>query len=629
MCGINGAIRLRNSYKNDDLKGVVHSMNERIVHRGPNSEGLYADDTCSLGMRRLSIIDIDGGTQPIWNETNDKLIVFNGEIYNYKELKDELISKGHVFKTNSDTETILHAYEEYGNDCIAKLEGMFSFCIYDKLCGKWIIARDKIGEKPLYYYTDGDYFLFASELKSLLCTGIVPREIDENALSIYFQLTYIPAPYSIIKNVHKLPQASYMEIAVGTEICVKNYWELNISNDDINNAGYEVSKKKLYDLVLSSVEKRMRSDVSLGAFLSGGIDSTVIVGAMSELSDKKIDTFTIGFKDKQYDERELANIVAKKNNTNHHVLELDWNEALKDLDYILDNMDEPFADPSYIATYAVSKLAKQYATVILTGDAGDEIFAGYNKYLIGYYSDNYNRVPKCVRMGIVEPVVKLLPVKSTIRRKAEKVIGSSNMDIFEQRKRMMTMAFRPNEINCFLKQSQINDLRFIKDYYEKWVGVDEQTRTQYTDLKVVLEGDMLCKVDRASMLASLETRVPFLDSNIVEFVFNLPSRFKIDKTKRKIILRDAFAEFIPDEINKASKRGFGVPIGDWLETSLKTEFESFLNEKLVKEQGLFEYEYISDIWKAHVTHQQDNYSKLWSYYVFQVWYRKYIIDGRA
>ena len=296
MCGINGAISFNNNMTEQYLGKIVHGMNEKIIHRGPNSEGLYSDDKCSLGMRRLSIIDINGGEQPIWNEAHDKLIVFNGEIYNYQELKESLIAKGHVFKTHTDTEVVLHSYEEYGKLSFKMLEGMFAFCIYDLLQKEWLIVRDKNGEKPLYYYKNDDLLLFASELKSILGTGVVPKNINKDALDIYFQLGYIPAPYSIVSNVYKLQPASYMKIKYNGVTQVDKYWELQITPPKDEDVDYESSKKKLRELVLSSVSRRMHSDVSLGAFLSGGIDSAVIVGTMSSLSTQKIDTFTIGFK---------------------------------------------------------------------------------------------------------------------------------------------------------------------------------------------------------------------------------------------------------------------------------------------------------------------------------------------
>ena len=625
MCGINGAISFNNNMTEQYLGKIVHGMNEKIIHRGPNSEGLYSDDKCSLGMRRLSIIDINGGEQPIWNEAHDKLIVFNGEIYNYQELKESLIAKGHVFKTHTDTEVVLHSYEEYGKLSFKMLEGMFAFCIYDLLQKEWLIVRDKNGEKPLYYYKNDDLLLFASELKSILGTGVVPKNINKDALDIYFQLGYIPAPYSIVSNVYKLQPASYMKIKYNGVTQVDKYWELQITPPKDEDVDYESSKKKLRELVLSSVSRRMHSDVSLGAFLSGGIDSAVIVGTMSSLSTQKIDTFTIGFKEKEYDERYLAEIVANKYQTNHHVLELDWGEAINNLDDVFENMDEPFADPSYIASYTVSKLAKKYVTVVLTGDAGDEVFAGYEKYLIGYYSKMYQQLPVLARKRVIEPGIRLLPLNSVFRRKAEKVMAVSSKDIFEQRKQMMTLVFRHDEAERLIQSKPVNNLEFIKQYYDKWSNIDEQICAQYMDLKVVLEGDMLCKVDRASMLASIETRVPFVDTDIVEFAFNLPSNFKINKSKKKIILKDAFRDIIPKEIVGASKKGFGVPVGEWLKSDLKDEFIKYLEDSFLENQRLFTGQYIKDVWMEHLMGKKNNSTQIWAFFVFQKWYERYIL----
>ena len=353
MCGINGFVQLKKLFSKSEMGGLVHKMNEKIIHRGPDSEGLYIDEFCAIGMRRLSIIDLQGGAQPIWNEDHSKAVVFNGELYNFRTLRKELVSNGHVFETSSDTEVVIHGYEEYGMEFLKKMEGMFAFAIYDKKSKKITIARDRIGEKPLYYYKTDDYFLFGSELKSLLSTGLIEMNINREALSYYFQLTYIPAPMSIIEDVHKLPAASYMEIQANGDLSICPYWELKYDSSNLIT-DYDVAKKQLRELMFQSVEQRMVSDVPLGAFLSGGIDSTTIVGVMSQISAKPIETFTIGFKEKQYDESELAKIVANRFNTKRHVLTLDWNEAVKDIDYIVKNIDEPFADPSLIATYMVS-----------------------------------------------------------------------------------------------------------------------------------------------------------------------------------------------------------------------------------------------------------------------------------
>lgn len=618
MCGINGLIKINKAFYNGDIKETVHQMNEQIIHRGPNSEGLFADEFCALGMRRLSIIDLADGNQPIWNEKRDKLIVFNGELYNFIVLRADLKTKGHHFYTNSDTEVVLHGYEEYGTGFFDKMEGMYAFCIYDLSQKVWILCRDRIGEKPLYYYHAKEFFLFGSELKSLMKTGLVPKSINKEALSIYFQLTYIPAPYSILENVYKLPPASYMRISADGEIEIEKYWKLVLTHDE-RYQDYEWCKKQLREIFLQSVENRMVSDVPIGAFLSGGFDSTIVVGAMSKLSSIPINTFTIGFKEKQHDESALAALVAKKNNTNHRILSLDWDEAVSNIDCILANMDEPFADSSLIATYTVSKMAKEYVSVILTGDAGDELFAGYNKYLISYYSERYNRIPKILRKGIIEPSTKLLPSNSSIARKVNKVIGSANMDIFEQRKYLMSLGFKPSELAQLMKSDYVSDMPFIREQYDT-LDCEEQTQAQFVDLNTVLEGDMLTKVDRGSMLASLETRVPMLDRKLIELAFNMPAKFKINNKDRKIILKDAFRDFIPEELFSAPKHGFSVPVDKWLENDLKLQLMKYAEKDFLDEQSLFNASYVHQIIEEHMTHKVNRFSELWAYYVFQEWY---------
>ena len=625
MCGINGLIRFADANDRGVNENIVHIMNERIIHRGPDHEGLYADDNCAFGMRRLSIIDLEGGNQPIWNKSHDKLIVFNGEIYNYRDLKDSLIADGKVFYTNSDTEVILLGYEVYGVSFFEKLDGMFAFAIYDFVNHQCIIARDRMGEKPLYYYKDEKILLFGSELKSLLSTGLIKKEIDEKSLSCYFQLTYIPAPMSIIKNVKKLEAATYMVINNKGDIKKEKYWDIIVEHDE-KFEDYEYCKKQLKSLLYKSVEKRMISDVPIGAFLSGGFDSSIIVGVMSDISDKPCDTFTIGFKEKQYDESELARLVSKKNKTHHHVVMLDWNEAQRDIDKILDNIDEPFADPSLIATYEVSKKTREYVKVALTGDAGDELFAGYDKYLISYYSQKYNKIPKPIRKGLIEYIVKVMPYNSNFVRKANKVINNASMDIYEQRKRMMSLGFKLDESLKLMPGLPVNSMDFIKRDYEYLVDEDEQKRTQYADIKTVLEGCMLPKVDRASMLASLETRVPLLGKDIIELAFNVPTKYKIDKSDKKIILKDTFRDMLPDELFKAPKHGFNVPIREWLENELFIKLKKYSSEEFIEKQGLFDYNYVQNLINIHMSHKVDKNREIWTFYVFQNWYERYILN---
>ena len=626
MCGINGLIQFGGMRSAAEMREIVHKMNEKIIHRGPDDEGLFADELCALGMRRLSIIDLQGGNQPIWNESHDMVIVFNGELYNFKSLREELIAAGHIFSTNSDTEVVLHGIESFGASFLQKMEGMYAFAAYDLKKHLWMLARDRIGEKPLYYYRTRDGILFGSEMKSLLATGLVPKEIDRKALSVYFQLTYIPAPYSIIKDVYKLPQASYMLIDSNGNITTEKYWDIDTVSCDRMITDYAEGKRLLKDTLYKSVEQRMNSDVPLGAFLSGGFDSTVIVGIMSRISATPINTFTIGYKEKAFDESTLAQIVAQKNHTNHHVLMMDWESVIADFGTLLDNIDEPFADSSLIATYAVSKMTKQYVTVALTGDAGDELFAGYNKYLIAYYSHRYEKIPRIFRRTVIEPLVNALPVGTPLARKAHKVIDAANMDIYEQRKQMMSLGFKPDELTRLMKDGYVDSMQFIREYYYRLTNFDEQTKAQYVDLKVVLEGDMLPKVDRASMLSSLETRVPMLDSKVIELAYRLPTSFKINKTNRKIILKDTFRELIPEELFHAPKHGFAVPIGKWLETILREQLLKYADKEYLEAQGLFDADYINSIIEEHMTRKADKHSELWAFYVFQNWYERILCN---
>ena len=622
MCGINGLIQFHKIYGKSDLEHMVHKMNACMIHRGPDSEGIFSDDICALGMRRLSVIDLPGGTQPVWNESKDKMIVFNGELYNYKSLRKLLQQRGHMFTTRSDTEVVLHGLEDYGTDFLEQMEGMFAFAFYDLCAKKWILARDRIGEKPLYYYHSDRLFLFASELKSILCTGCVPKEIDRQALTTYFQLTYIPAPASVIRNVRKLMPGTAMILDAQGKEDVITYWDLKTDIAGQPYDDYDQCKILLRKALFESVERRMCSDVPVGAFLSGGFDSAVITGIMSQIADKPVDTFTIGFREKKYDESSLAGMIAKKNKTNHHVLILDWDRVFLDLEKILNNMDEPFGDSSLLATYAVSKMAKQYVTVVLTGDAGDELFAGYDKYLIRYYGNLYQHIPKILKKGLIEPVVKLLPSRSSLARKADKVIQLDDADLFQKRRWLMSLGFKEQELKSLMSDGAADPMDFIRYEYEYLKGADEQLRAQYMDLRIVLEGDMLAKVDRASMLASLETRIPMLDRHVIGLAFRMPARFKINRTERKIILKDTFRDLLPEEIFHASKHGFGVPTETWLETSLKKQLYEYASPDFLQEQGLFSWQYINHMIEAHMAHRENRSSELWTFFVFQSWYQR-------
>lgn len=622
MCGINGIIQFKHLLGRQELYSKVHQMNDEIVHRGPDDEGIFADDTCAIGMRRLSIIDLQHGFQPIWNKDHSIMIVFNGEIYNYRDIRKELLDKGYYFSTNSDTEVILVGYEAYGPLILEKLEGMFAFAIYDLHNKKWVFARDRIGEKPFYYYSDKTHFIFSSELKGILSTGYIKKSINKKALSQYLQLTYIPSPLTIIEDVNKLPAGCYMELDERGNYSIKEYWNLSKSNILSETKTYSEYKKMLRDALISSVEKRMVSDVPIGAFLSGGFDSSIVVSIMSMLAPEKVNTFNVAFDDKTYDESELASLVAKKNGTNHIILKLKEEEVLSDIPTILHNMDEPFADSSIIAVHAISKMARNYVKVVLTGDGGDELFAGYNKYLIPYYGNLYKKIPRPIRKTLLEKGVNLLPSKSYKTQGIRKLISAVELDDIDQCRYMMSLGYKKNELLELAKGIETETLDFIADEYVYLSDADSQTRTQYVDLKTVLEGDMLAKVDRGSMLASLETRVPMLDTKVVELAFQIPTRFKINGKNRKIILKDAFSDLLPEQLYHAPKHGFGVPVSDWLETSLKEKLLFYSNKELLEAQGIFNAGIIESMINEHMCHKIDRFSALWCFFVFQNWYER-------
>lgn len=626
MCGINGLFQFAYEMDEDALGTKIHEMNKLITHRGPDAEGVYVDSQIALGMRRLSIIDLTTGNQPIFNEDRTMLIIMNGEIYNYRALREKLVRRGHSFTTMSDTEVVLHLYEDDGRECLKALEGMFVFAIYDIRCRELFIARDRFGEKPLYYAIDGRKMCFASELKSIIGTNLVDKVIDEVALSQYFQLTYIPAPRSIIKGVRKLPAATCLTVnsAGGSELysyySVPYYQETTMKD-------YDQCKEKLRGEVFRAVEERMVSDVPVGSFLSGGIDSTIITAILATLSSKTVDTFTVSFDKKEYDESTKAAAVARRYKTSHHLCRMSFDEALSAIDPVFANMDEPFADSSVVATYLVSRAASEHVKVVLTGDCGDELFAGYSKYLASHYSKRYLAIPKVIRNRVIEPLVGILPDDSTKMRQVKKVIRNAGYSQSQQQVRLMSLGFKDDEIARLLLTCHEQDFlsQICETYLEAQEKVDAITASQYVDLKTVLEGDMFPKVDRASMLASLETRAPLISKSVVECAYKIPSQFKIHGRRQKIIFKDAFSDMIPDEVLHASKHGFSIPVAEWLRNELRVPLENALSSEYLEEQGLFDSSYVSKIMEEHMSLKENRSGELWALYVFQEWYQRWMV----
>ena len=560
----------------------------------------------------------------LYNEDQTKVLICDGSIYPSSSLKEQLEKQGHRFLTENSMEVLLHAYEEYGVACFKMVDGVFSIALYDLERQQLFLARDKVGQKPLYYYQDDSLFLFGSQLNSLLASGLINKKINPKALNQYLQLTYIPAPHTIWENVYKLSPGSYLQVDLKGQVSKQSYWDLVYSDSNLIT-DYDKCKRLLRKAVFTSVEERMRKITPIGTFLSGGIDSTIITGVLSQLSPKPIETFTIGFKEKAFDESDQAQIVAAKYNTNHHVYYLDYDEVFAEIEQIMTRLDEPFADPTVIPTYLIAKFARQYVPTVLTGDSGDELFAGYHKYLISYYSELYQKVPVFLRQHLIEKLVYLLPDNTPISRKVRKVLAHAEKDIFGQRQALMCLGFQEKDLNFLLKQQAgPGSLDFINQHYTKYQGItNEISQTLYTDFKVVLEGDMMPKLDRVAVWSSLELIAPLLSEEIIELTARIPSNYKIANKEQKIIFKDTFRDLIPPKLFHNPKKDFEIPLGSWLKGPLKKEILAQLAEEYIREQGIFNYEFIHKVLTEHFTGKKNRASELWTLYVFQKWYRRY------
>lgn len=623
MCGINGLLALN---KIDNLSEQLTAMNNLIMHRGPDAAGEFIEDrgnySIAMGMRRLSIIDLHTGNQPIYSEDHSIVIVFNGEIYNYQVLKSQLIEQGCVFKTNSDTEVILKLYEKEGVKSFGKLDGMFALSIYDKTIEKVYIARDFFGEKPLYYTRTKEGFIWGSELKSLVKILPSKPEIDTTSLSLYFQLTYIPAPFTVYEGIHKLEANHYIELN-----CNENCY--SIVEIDKPLAKFTIQSKKeatkvTHDLVQKSVLSRSISDVPLGTFLSGGVDSSIVSLCLSQQQEKKIDTFSIGFDKKSFDESDKSRLVSKLINSNHHEFIISEKDLTTNVEEIILNFDEPFADSSSLATYLVSKKTKHYVKVALTGDGGDEVFGGYNKYYMGKLNQKYTTlIPQSLHTKCLSLANKLLASKEDSRGlkfKANRLLKSINYegDFYYN---IISLGFNEYEIKEIL-QSNIykpNTLNFYKNIINATNNSIENFRT--IDKQLSLEGDMLVKVDRTSMLASLECRAPFLNKELWDFTNQLPDSYLINGWDKKHILKEAFKGYFPKDFLNKSKKGFGVPVGDWLRSELRSELLSYIDKEFIIKQNIFQFDVISKMVEDHLNSKMDNTFRVWTYYCFQKWYK--------
>lgn len=628
MCGICGFVYPDGGHPIDEM--LLRKMCTVIAHRGPDDEGYYTDERAALGMRRLSIIDLVTGDQPVANEDESLWLVFNGEIYNYQILHAELEKKGHRFATRSDTEVIVHAYEEYGDRCAEKFNGMFAFALWDTRREKLLIARDHVGIKPLYYWVGGDGLVFGSELKCLVTHPLVPTEIDLVALDQFLTLEYIPSPRTIFKEVRKL-QPGHLLIYEGGEVRVQQYWDVPVRDVPQDE---DTAAEMLRELIDEAVRMQLMSDVPLGAFLSGGIDSSTVVAAMARSSDAAVKTFSIGFDDATYNELPYARAVARRYATDHteEILQPDIADLAERL---IRHLDEPFGDFSIFPTYLVSQVARQKVKVVLSGDGGDELFGGYDTYVAQEMDSLYRYLPKRLRKDILPALFARIPPrpeKKGLINKAKRFVEGASLPDSLQHTRWMMFMTQADKSDLYTPEMRAalngdSSSAIMESYFANRAGFSPLSQQQYVDIKTYLVDDILTKVDRMSMAVSLEARVPLLDYRIVELAVNLPAWMKLYRGQTKRILKKAMADRLPKAVLTKPKQGFSIPLKNWLRAELKPMMLDLLSPESIFRRGLFSAETIAAWIDEHLNGEANHSHRLWALMVFELWNRQ-VLDAR-
>ncbi len=629
MCGIAGWANLENKTSAHSAEAVLHRMCERMKHRGPDSEGLWLENEVALGMRRLSIIDLHTGEQPVYSEDKSIVVVMNGELYNFREVRADLEKRGHQFETQTDTEILPHLYEEYGDAMLEHINGMFAFALWDKNRKKLLIARDRFGEKPLYYGVFDGKLIFASEPKVLLANPAVKAEINLDALRSYLSFDYVPAPHSIYKNIHKLP-AAHLLILENGEVKTRRYWNVLFKRNG-NIPTIEKAAEELRELLADAVRMRMVSDVPLGILLSGGVDSSTVAAFATQFSSEKVKTFSIGFEEDSFDESKFARQVAAHLSTEHYEEKLSVGKAADLISEIGTWLDEPLSDGSLIPTFLLSRFVRKHVTVALGGDGGDEIFAGYPMYFAHKVAGVYGKIPSVLRNNLIEPIVKNLPVSSknlSFDYKAKRFVAASKHDSVT-RHHSFFGSFSIDQQRHLLSRdilAQTSD-DIYKDAKELLKITDAPTeieRMQFLDLNFYMAEDILTKVDRASMAVSLEVRAPFLDPRIAQFAARLPLEYKLKGSRGKYVLKRAMKDLLPKNILHRPKKGFGIPIAEWLKTRLNPLMHDLLDSNRLKNQGLFDAAFVQKLIKEHETNAASHHKQLWTLLVFQLWFDNFL-----
>lgn len=623
MCGLCGIFNVGTS--ESVPQPLLKAMADTIAHRGPDAEGFYTSGPIGLAHRRLSIIDLEGGQQPMASPDRSVAVVFNGEIYNFQELRRQLEQKGYTFKTKSDTEVIIYLYQEGGERCFEQLRGMFAIAIWDAKNRKVVLARDRVGKKPLFYFYDGKRCVFGSEMKAILEVPGIPREVDIEAMSDYFSLLYVPAPKSIYKHIRKLNPGHYAVIS-DQGFREVEYWDLTFAH--VEERSEQDWVEQLLAVYRESVRIRLMSEVPLGAFLSGGVDSSSVVALMSELMGDPVITSSIGFTDKEFDELDYARLIAERFKTKHHdqVVEPD---AAGILDRLVWHYDEPFADSSAIPTYYVSKVAREHVTVALSGDGGDELFAGYRRYMLDVRENAIRgMIPAAIRRAVFGPLAALYPkadwAPRVFRGKAtfENLACSHIEGYFRS-----VSACRPETKRLLLHLDVQRELKgydtldLFRAHYDRAGTTDPLSRIQYVDVKTYLPDDILVKVDRASMANSLEVRSPLLDHRFIELTARIPSSLKLKGAVGKYIFKKSLEKLVPDEVLYRKKMGFAVPLASWLRKDLKPMAESLLLTS--QPDGMLDKRGVERLWKEHQSGLRNRSTELWTLLMFRLWQKTF------
>ncbi len=620
MCGITGVARVDGIPADG---GVLRRMTDLLAHRGPDGDGFHVEGSVGLGHRRLAIIDLATGAQPMGSEDGATWITYNGEIYNYLELRRELAELGFVFRTTSDTEVVLAAYRAWGVECLGRLRGMFAFGIWDRRARRVVLARDRVGIKPLVYAWDGRRLLFASELKALLQDQQVARELDWDAVGEFFTYHYIAAPRTIFKSIRKLPPASYLVCSLdGGEPEIAKYWDLRMVPEYRGDAAEWA--EQLEELLRDAVRRHMMSDVPIGAFLSGGIDSSSVVACMAQVSSAPIKTFSIGFDEASFDELHYARLVAARYGTEHFemIVKPDVMDVLPKLAW---QLDEPFADASAVPTYCVSRITRDHVTVALSGDGGDESFAGYRRYAeAAWFREWFDRTP----VGALKPLARWAGARLAPGARGREFLQMVGLPAVDRYIRMLTYQ-TPESLRDLLSEEAARQvdasgpLRALRAVAARSGSADYVSTLQYLDVQHYLPEDILAKVDRTSMLTSLESRVPLLDHVVMEHAARIPSDLKLRNGAGKHILKVAMRRHLPREILERPKMGFGVPLGTWFRGELRDLACDVLGDSRTRQRGIFRGDVVSKLLDAHLEGARDHSAKLWAVVCFELWCRNW------